>query len=59
MTRVGGLPELGSVIYQVSYTVLADGRHDFEILQDAHLASPRRPLTNEERDRLRAQENLL
>jgi hypothetical protein len=58
-TRIGGLPDIGSVVYQVSYVVLANGSHDYEVLLDAHAANPRRVLTNEERDLLRAQENLL
>lgn len=58
-TRISGLPGVGTVVYQVSYTVLANGRHDYEVLQDAHTGNPRRSLTNEERDQLREQENLL
>jgi hypothetical protein len=58
-TRIVGLPGLGTVVYQVTYTVLANGTHDYEVLQEAQTGNPRRSLTEDERDQLRAQENLL
>lgn len=58
-THIGTLPDVGTVVWQVSYTVLANGTHDFEVLQAARATAPDRPLTDEEREQLRKQENLL
>lgn len=57
-TRIGGLPGVGNVVYQVSYTVRADGSHEFEVLKTARAANPDRLLTEDERSMLKQQENL-
>lgn len=57
-TRIGGLPSVGTVVYQVSYTVRADGTHEFEVLQTARATNPDRLLTEDERTLLKRQENL-
>lgn len=58
-TRISYLPGVGRVVLQLSYTVLANGTRQFEMLDSARATNPDRMLTDDERDLLKQRENLL